>query len=114
MINVLVLFLSTNMHTDKEVLPKTLHNPIGKDPKESLLEEEVSQDLHDWNGEKTRSSEVFSAREFDIHYKSKKIMMNKEQENREQPTASNEPSHSEMFAVYSGDRSGHVRMMLCV
>ncbi|XP_075718210.1 centrosomal protein of 162 kDa isoform X3 [Rhinoderma darwinii] len=91
----------SSVNTDKG----THHIPIGKDLNESLQEKNVLQELHDWKGEKTRSSNVFPAHEFDIHSQSKKIT--EDQDNQEQPTDSKEPSHSETWAMYPGERRGH-------
>ncbi|KAG9493669.1 hypothetical protein GDO78_001514 [Eleutherodactylus coqui] len=95
---------SINMHMDNGVLPYTSHKPIVKG---SVQEQEVSQDLHNWNGEKTQSSGVFPASEFGLHYTSKKNITDKVQENHGQPTTSKEPSLSEMLKTYSGKRSDH-------
>ncbi|XP_056421975.1 centrosomal protein of 162 kDa isoform X3 [Hyla sarda] len=86
---------SLNIDTNKGVLPYVLHKPKEEDLKKTL--EEVSQ----YN---TRTSNDFPAHELDIHYKSKTNMVN---QNEEQPTAFKKPSHSEMFALYSGERSDH-------
>ncbi|XP_069830803.1 centrosomal protein of 162 kDa isoform X2 [Dendropsophus ebraccatus] len=93
-------YTASGLNMYKRVPPQT---PEEKGPKESL-QEDVSQGLHDRNGENTRSSDVFLAHEFDMHDKSKKTIMHR---NEEPSTAFKEPSHSEKLAEYSGDASGH-------
>ncbi|XP_040284655.1 centrosomal protein of 162 kDa isoform X2 [Bufo bufo] len=92
---------SVNMHVDKGVLPYTLHKAVGKDPSQSLPEEQVSQNLHNSHGEKT--SEVFLAHEFDNHFKGKQKILPKDLESRGPST---EPNRSEINVMYSGERSG--------
>ncbi|XP_077145907.1 centrosomal protein of 162 kDa isoform X2 [Ranitomeya variabilis] len=95
---------SVIMNTDKGMLPLTPQLP-GHDPQESFQLDEASQNLHDWNGEKPKPSNVFPALTFN-----KKNIINtdqKDQKKQEQPKIAMEKSNSEMFAVYSSDRSGH-------
>ncbi|XP_069582522.1 centrosomal protein of 162 kDa [Ranitomeya imitator] len=95
---------SVSMNTDKGMLPLTPQQP-GHDPQESFPSDEASKNLHDWNGEKPKPSDVFPALTFN-----KKNIINTDQKDpkkQEQPKIAMEKSNSEMFAVYSSDRSGH-------
>ncbi|XP_073531755.1 centrosomal protein of 162 kDa isoform X2 [Phyllobates terribilis] len=95
---------NVSMNTDKGMLPLPLHQP-GHDPQESFQAEEASQNFQDWNGDKTKQGDGFPA----LTFNKKNIVdtNQKDQKKQEQPTIAKEKSRSEMFAVYSSDRSGH-------
>ncbi|XP_073445745.1 centrosomal protein of 162 kDa isoform X2 [Dendrobates tinctorius] len=95
---------SVSMNTDKGVLPLTPHQP-GHEPQESFSAEEASQKWQDWNDEKQNPSDVFPA----LTFNKKNIISTdqKDQKKQEQPKIALEKSNSEMFTVYSSDRSGH-------
>ncbi|KAM3930589.1 centrosomal protein of 162 kDa isoform 3-T3 [Leptodactylus fuscus] len=88
-------------------LPYSVHKSTEEDPKVTVQEEKVLHGLYDWSGEESKSNNISLAQEFDIHYGSKKNVINKDPEHQEQLTATKESNQSEMFVMYSGKRSAH-------
>ncbi|KAM4041422.1 centrosomal protein of 162 kDa isoform 2-T2 [Anomaloglossus baeobatrachus] len=88
---------SISMDKDKEMLPRTLNKPR-KDPQQSFQAEKALENLHDWEGENTGPTDVCLS----PTYADKQDL-----KNQEQPSVSVEKSHSEFFALHSGNRSGY-------